>query len=149
MDWKEVILPLLLAAIAAAPGVLALFRGRSKEKAEASRVITDAAKDLLAEYRVKMDEIEESYRAKLAEVEEECKMRIAATEAMYQSKMDAVEAKVKEQSKVIDCQERKIAKQQIEIDRLKEEQDDFLEGVIALCAQIRRLGHDPVWEPEK
>ena len=149
MDWKEVALPLLLAIIAASPGILALFRGRSKEKAEASQVITDAAKDLLAEYRIKMDEIEESYRARLAEVEEECKMRIASTEALYQSKMDEVEAKVKEQSEIIGCQELKIAKQQIEIDRLKEEQDDFLEGVIALCAQIRKLGHNPVWEPDK
>lgn len=149
MDWKEVALPLLLAIIAASPGILALLKGRSKEKADAAGVFTDAAKDLVAEYRIKMDEIEESYRAKIKEIEEDCKARIAAVEAMYQVQINEVESKVREQSKIIDMQEQKIARQQIAIQKLEEGQEQSRIGVAALCDQIRSLGHEPVWEPEK
>ena len=126
MDWKEVILPLLLAAIAAAPGILALLKGRNKEKADVAATYIDSAKDLLEEYRAKIQEVEASYRAKLEEIE----------------------ATVADQAETIRCQERKIAKQQAEIEKMRAEQDEFLQGLTALCTQIRGLGHDPVWEPE-
>lgn len=109
MDWKEAIIPLLLAAIAATPGILALFKGRGKEKADITTAITEAAQDMLDEYRKKIDE----YRAELQLLE------------------------------------KKVAEQACEIKRLRDEQAEFLNGVSALCTQIRGLGHEPIWEPEK
>jgi len=122
MEWTEVALPILLAVIAAIPGIAALFRGRKKEKADVATAITDAAHDLLGDYRAQIDEIKQT---------------------------------ITEQAETIRCQERKIeaqarniAIQQLEIDALRAEQEEFLTGVNALCAQIRGLGHEPVWEPE-
>ena len=134
MNWTELILPIVLACIAAIPGIISLFKGRSKEKADVAAVYTDIAKEWAEEYRARLAEVEASYRAKLEEIEQT----------------------VKEQAELVRCQERKIesqaikaARQQLEINKLKEEQEEFLEGVTALCAQIRSLGHEPVWEPEK
>ena len=134
MDWTEFIPSIVLACIAAIPGIAALFKGRGKEKADVAAIYTEIAKDLLEEYRAKLTEVEASYRAKLEEIE----------------------ATVEEQAGLIRCQERKIEKQaakmeqqQIEIDQLKEEQEKAQEVVASLCAQIRGLGHEPVWEPEK
>lgn len=149
MDWKEIILPLLLAAIAASPGIISLWKGRSKEKAEAANVITDAAKDLVTEYRAKMDELEAAYRIKVEEIEASCRKKIEEVELAYRAKVESIEDTVRKQSQTISRQERKIANQQIEIDRLKAEQNDFLRGVTDLCSQIRALGHEPVWEPKK
>jgi uncharacterized coiled-coil DUF342 family protein len=58
MTWTDAILPLVLAVIAATPGILALLKGRSKDKADAASTITGAARQLLEEYRAKIDEIE-------------------------------------------------------------------------------------------
>ena len=134
MNWTEIILPIVLACIAAIPGIISLFKGRSKEKADVAAVYTDIAKEWA-----------EEYRARLAEVE-----------ASHDAKMEEIERTVEEQAEVIRCQERKIekqairaAQQQLEINQLKAEQEEFLEGVTSLCAQIRGLGHEPVWEPKK
>jgi chromosome segregation ATPase len=149
MTWTE-IAPLLLtviaAIIAAIPGTLALLKGRSKEKADAASTITGAASKLLEEYRLKADEIEEEYRAKIEE---------------YLIKIDEIEAAMADQAEQIRCQDRRIAKQdgelafqQIELKKqearikdLEVERDEIMEGVKALCTQIRKLGHEPVWEP--
>jgi len=109
VDWTELALPIILAVIAAVPGFVALFKGRGKEKADITTAITDAAQDMLDEYRKKIDE----YRAELETLE------------------------------------KKVADQACEIKRLRDEQAEFLEGVSALCAQIRGLGHTPVWEPKR
>ena len=134
MNWTEVILPILLACIAAIPGIVSLLKGRSKEKAETAATYIDSARDLVEEYRAKIVEIETSYRAKLEEIERT----------------------VEEQAELIRCQERKIehqadklALQQIELEALKGGQEEFRRGIVALCDQIRELGHEHVWEPEK
>lgn len=109
MDWTEVILPILLAVIAAIPGIAALFKGRGKEKADITTAITDAAHDLMGEYRLKIEE--------------------------YRKELEALE--------------KKVADQACEIKKLQSEQAEFLDGVSALCTQIRGLGHEPVWEPKR
>jgi hypothetical protein len=115
VNWTEVALPILLAVIAAAPGILALLKGRSKDKADAASTITGAAKELIEEYRKKIDEIEEI---------------------------------VAEQSAKMRCQELELREQEMRIKKLEQEREEIMEGVLALCTQIRTLGHDPVWEPE-
>ena len=102
---------------------------------------------MLEEYRLRVDEIEDEYRAKIAE---------------YQAKLDEIEAAMVEQAKTIKSQGHKIAQQsgelalqQIELEgqgrsikALEKERSEIMEGVRALCTQIRNLGHEPVWEPE-
>jgi chromosome segregation ATPase len=145
MTWTEA-LPLLLAVIAAIPGTLALLKGRNKEKADAATAITDSAKKLLAEYRLRAEEIEDEYRAKITE---------------YLVKIKEIEDAIVKQAEQIRCQELQIAQQasevagqRVDLDEcaarikdLEEERDKILKGVARLCTQIRNLGHEPVWEP--
>ena len=46
MTWVDAI-PILAAIAAAIPGILALLKGRNKEKADVAGSITDSAKKLL------------------------------------------------------------------------------------------------------
>lgn len=122
MNWTEVVLPILLAIIAATPGVVALLRGRSKEKADVATAITEAAGDLLGEYRTKIKEIEE--------------------------KMRCQDRKIAQQSGELALQQIELDGQAVRIKDLEDERDEMMEGVSRLCTQIRNLGHEPVWEPE-
>ena len=57
MTWTDA-LPILLAVIAVISSIVALLKGRNKEKADVATAITEAAGALLEEYRTKIDEIE-------------------------------------------------------------------------------------------
>jgi hypothetical protein len=122
LSWTEVILPLILAIIAAAPGIIALFRGRQKEKADVAKAITEAAGELVEEYKDRL-------------------ARIEGTIAKQADRIRCQELKIERQAE-------KIAEQAERIMALELERDEFLNGVLSLCAQIRALGHNPVWEPE-
>lgn len=125
----EVLLPLLLALIAATPGIISLWKGRKKEEADAAGAITGAARDLISEYRAKIDEIE-------AEQEEQ-----AAKIKCQEQKIDQQDVMIRRQQREIDAQAKRIY-------ALEVERSELIRGVAALCAQIRGLGHEPVWEPE-
>ena len=128
MTWTEA-LPLLLAVIAAIPGILALLRGRNKEKADVATAITRAAGELLDEYRTKIDEIE-------------------ATVTEQAEKIRSQDRKIAQQSGELAFQKFELEGQAVRIKDLEDERDEIMEGVSALCTQIRNLGHEPVWEPE-
>jgi len=125
----EVLLPLLLALIAATPGIISLWKGRKKEEADAAAVFTGAARELVEEYRAKIDEIEKTVE------EQEAKIRCQ-------------DAKIDQQNVMIRRQQREMDDQAKRIYALEVERSEFIQGVSALCAQIRGLGHEPVWEPE-
>lgn len=122
MSWQEVAPQVLLAIVAALPGIYAIWRGRHKEKADVAKVITEAAGNLVEEYKSEL----ESLKLLLAQQQEEIK---------------CLEFQVERQTE-------KIALQSVRIDTLEAEREEVLAGVRALTAQIRKLGHDPVWEPE-
>jgi beta-phosphoglucomutase-like phosphatase (HAD superfamily) len=140
MAWND-ILPIVLAIIAATPGIVALFKGRSKEKADAAKIITESARDLLGEYRVKVDELEEEYLAKIAAIEN--------TVAQQAEKIQVQGRLIAQQAEEIDSQRLELGQQEARINVLEKERDEIMEGVQALCTQIRNLGHAPVWEPRK
>lgn len=128
MTWTE-ILPLILAIIAAIPGIAALFRGRRKEKADVAKALSEAAGELVEGYQKKLERLE-------ALVENQA-------------------TQLADQAEKIRCQERKIDEQAVELAKqaksirvLERERGKFLAGVLMLCAQIRELGHEPIWEPE-
>ena len=132
MNWTEIapqiILTIIASTMAAAPGIYAIWRGRNKEKADVAKAITEAAGELIEEYKDKLDRLE-----KIVEKQEK---------------------QIAKQEKQIACQDLKIEKQEEELQEAKKsiaalevERDEVLAGVSALCTQIRELGHRPVWEP--
>ena len=127
MTWTEA-LPLLLAVIAAIPGILALLKGRSKERADAAATITGSALELLEEYKTQVEEIEKT-------VEQQAE------------KIRSQDRKIAQQDGELALQKFELEKQAASIELLKEERDEIMKGVTALCTQIRNLGHEPVWEP--
>jgi chromosome segregation ATPase len=136
LNWTELILPIVLAIIAASPGVIALFRGRSKEKADVAKAITEAAGELIEDYQNRLERLE----------------KLVGEQA---EKILCQEAKISRQARQIDIQADRIREQADKIrgqaDRiqaLEAERDEFSQGVLSLCAQIRELGYEPVWEPE-
>ena len=67
---NEYIVPIIVALVAAAPGVWALIQSRRKTKAEAADIITDSALELLEQNKKDMAEI----RLELKEVKAENKV---------------------------------------------------------------------------
>jgi hypothetical protein len=129
VTWQDIILPIVLAVIAASPGLVALFRGRKKEQADVAEAITRAAGELVEDYQKKLERIEKK-------LEDQAEL-------------------IRCQERKIESQADKLARQGIKIDEqaarirdLELERDEVLTGVMMLCTQIHDLGHDPVWEPE-
>lgn len=129
MSWQDIILPILLAIIAASPGLVALLRGRKKEQADVAEAITRAAGELIEDYQKKLERIE----GKLEEQAELIRCQAHQIES---------------QSEQLARQDIKIEEQAKRIRDLELERDEILNGVMMLCTQIHDLGHAPVWEPE-
>ena len=143
MTWTEALpslLTVILAVIAAIPGILALRKGRIKEKADAAGSITDSARKLLEEYRLQAEEAEERYRAKIEEIE--------AAMVEQAEKIRCQDRKIAQQSGELALQQIELTGQEVRIKDLEEERSEIMDGVRALCTQIRNLGHEPVWEPD-
>ena len=146
MEWTEVT-PLIVALVGAITGLLALFKGRSKEKADVAKAITEAAGELIEDYQSKARQIEEDYKGKLAQIEE--RMAEQDKKMVEQDrKIDCQELKIEKQAKQIEIQAKRIREQADKIKALEIERDEILEGVLELCKQIHALGQQPVWEPE-
>lgn len=130
MNWADIIPPIIMALIAASPGVYAIWRGRQKEKADVAKIITEAAGDLITEYKEKLDSLE----------------RLVAKQ---QEEIRCLESQVDKQTKEIARQSIEIKNQKDRIQVLETERSEILEGVWALTAQVRTLGQKPVWEPRR
>jgi len=141
VDWKEFVPQILLAVIAAAPGVAA-----GKEKADVTTAITDAAGKLLDEYRLKIDEIEEEYRARIEKYRLDIE-EIEQVVAKQAEKIRSQDHKIAQQSGELVLQQIALDGQAVRITDLEDERSEIMDGVRALCTQIRNLGHEPVWEP--
>jgi hypothetical protein len=129
MSWQDIVLPILLAVIAASPGLVALLRGRRKEQADVAEAITRAAGELVEDYQKKLDRIEKK-------LEDQAEL------------IRCQERKIEAQGDRLARQNIKIEEQAGRIRSLELERDEILTGVMMLCTQIHDLGHDPVWEPE-
>lgn len=130
MNWADIIPPIIVAIIAATPGIYAIWRGRQKERADAAKVITEAASELVREYKEQLDSLE----------------RLVAKQ---QEEIRCLESQVDKQSQTIAAQSLAIDKQKERIELLESERLEILEGVRTLTAQIRILGQKPKWEPKR
>jgi hypothetical protein len=143
VNWTELILPIVLAIIAASPGIVALFKGRSKEKADVAKAITEAAGELVEDLQNKIDRAERKCQEDIARLQQ------ALDEQAQQ--ISCQELKIKKQTRQIEIQADRIREQEAEIsgqaDRIQVLEEER-KGSLALCTQIRELGHEPVWEPE-
>jgi uncharacterized protein HemX len=114
MTWQDILPQIILAIVAASPGIYAIWRGRHKEKADVAKIITEAAGTLVEEYK---------------------------------EKLESLERLVAQQQEEIRCLESTAKEQASRIDALEKEKERVLKGVEKLTEQIRKLGHEPVWEP--
>jgi septal ring factor EnvC (AmiA/AmiB activator) len=128
LNWQDLLPQILLAAIAAAPGLYAIFRGRHKDKADVAKAITEAAAQLVEQYKDKIEAIEK-------------------TIARQEEKIRCQELTIERQAEKLARQAVQIQEQSARIMALEVEREDFLHGVSALCKQIREQGLHPVWEP--
>ena len=120
VDIAEII-PLIVAGFSVVLAILSYLKGKRLEKANAAESITKAASELVQQYRDRLMELEE--------------------------KVDLQEKKLEAQEEKLERQDGLIKRQQAEINTLKRQRLEFINGVRSLCDQIRSLGHDPVWEP--
>jgi septal ring factor EnvC (AmiA/AmiB activator) len=129
VNWSEIAPQIFLALVAAAPGIYAIWRGRNKEKADVAKAITEAAGELIEEYKDKLDRLE-----RIVEKQER--------------KLACQDLKIEEQAKKLTAQEAELESARARITALETERGEFLEGFMSVCSQIRELGYDPVWEPK-
>lgn len=123
MNWADIIPPLIVAIVAASPGIYAIWRGRQKEKADVAKIITEAAGQLVTEYKEKLDSLE----------------RLIAKQ---QEEIRCLEFQVGKQTEQIGDQKERI-------EALEKERLEILKGVRALTTQLKTLGETPVWEPKQ
>lgn len=135
MNWAEITPQIILALIAATPGIIAIIRGRKKEKAEEEKIRADAAKAITEAAGAMLDE----YREEVVSLK-----RLVAQQ---QEEIRCLEAQVDKQTEKAAEQAVEIKKQKERIDLLEKERREILDGVRALNAQVRNLGQKPVWEP--
>lgn len=124
-DW----IPIILALIAAGPGLAALRSQKQKDKREdiATTVdnagkVTSQALALIGPLNTRITELEQKVITLRAEGEERDK-------------------KIEEQDEVIENQDKRLRESEAQIRRLKL-------GVKKLIDQIIRLGHIPDWQPD-
>jgi uncharacterized protein HemX len=122
------IVTIVVALIGAVSGVLSYLKGRSKDKADAASIITEAALKLSNEREA---------------AHQECKKEIRELRAVSRCQDEKIES----QGKKIRSQGEMIEKLTAWIARLERERDDWAEGIMALCRQLRESDMQPVWEP--
>lgn len=130
MNWADIVPPIIVAIVAATPGIYAIWRGRQKDRADVAKIITEAAGELMEEYKEQL----ESLKVLVAQQQEEIR---------------CLESQVGKQTKEIALQSVEIKNQQKRIMVLERERIEILEGVRSLTAQVRMLGQKPVWEPKR
>ena len=129
MNWQDITPQTILTLIAALAALYTLYASKNKNKADVAKAITEAAGELIGEYKDKIDDIE-------AEVAEQAEL------------IKCQERKIAMQDSRITQQDIRIREQDEKIKVMELDKDEILEGVMSLCTQIQDLGHDPVWEPE-
>jgi len=129
VNWLDIAPQILLAIIAASPGVYAIWRGRHKEKAEVAKAITEAAGELVEDYQNTIKEL----RAELKEL---------------RKIVDSQEEELKQNKYELQKQDEELKMADRRITDLELERDESRRGISQLCRQLRSLGHAPVWEPK-
>lgn len=128
--------PILLAIVAALPGLLSLSLQKRKDKVTSDTATVDNAKKisdqailLLTPYNQKFEEMEQDIK----ELKESLK---------------AQDVKIKDQDKKIEEQDDIIRLQSIQLADQERQLKKFKLGIKKLIDQIIKLGHVPDWEPE-
>lgn len=126
-NFMDNLVPIIIAAIAAIPGVIAVIAQRKRDKVEAQAIATEkliqSSGTIQDSYKELLDEFKSS--------SEHCK-----------DKLNILEARLIEQDKSI--------KELIEENRaLKGMIEELKVGIYLLIDQIEKLGHKPVYRPKE
>lgn len=129
MNWLDIAPQIILAIIAASPGIYVIWRGRHKEKAEIAEAITKAAGELVDDYQEKIKELKDELRA----------LKVVVGHQKEELQQNSYELRK---------QDEEIKQAEQRITDLELERDEYRRGISQLCSQLRSLGHEPVWEPK-
>ena len=125
----EGIVAIVVAAIAALPGIWAIVAGRKRENADTSKAIAEAAAVLVKPLEGRIVSLEKEMRTQ----EERVRRQTIEIERL---------------NGIIRKQQQTIVAQATRIKQLEDSQAAMLAGIEKLCNQIRAGGQEPVWEPE-
>lgn len=132
----EDLIPIILAIIAAGPGIVALLGQKRKDKRDDAIAsidnagkVTQQALTLIQPLNVRIQELEDEMK----EVREESKNR------------DKI---IAEQNQKIGQQDKTIREQSIRLNKNEDQIKKLKIGIRCLIDQIIRLGHIPDWQPD-
>lgn len=122
MDWTPLVTPIIVAIVAATPGIISLIQQRKKQSVEAADLIQRASGELIEQYKRRMDEMEEQAAANEEEV------------GLLQERFDRIEQDLRKRDNDLECRDQYI--------------EHLLRGIRRLIAQIKSLDTLPVWSPK-
>lgn len=129
MNWSDIAPQIILAILAWIPGIYAIWRGRHKEKADIAKAIAEGAGELLEDYQQNLKEV---------------KAELSALKLIVKSQ----EEELRQNKYELRKQDEELRMAEQRITDLETERDEYRRGISQLCAQLRGLGHTPVWEPK-
>lgn len=131
---NEQLIPIIIAIIAALPGLLAIAGQRKTSDASATQSITEAASDLVEQYKASVEKLEYT-------VNENAAVTKLQGEQIYefQKKVQQLEAQA-------EIYQREIVSLRREVEVLRVRVREYRHGIVALITQIEGLGAQPTYE---
>lgn len=118
----DIITPVIIAIIAALPGIFALNSQRRKTDADAAQAVSGAAVALAKQTQDSIND--------------------------FQARIDVMDFRLNEQSSVIQLQEKQIESLRTDVAILREKIREFRQGIAILTAQIEGAGMTPQYRPK-
>lgn len=128
-NWN-VIIPVVIALIAAIPGILSLWKGRKKENADAAGVLIGSSLALLKEVKEKGDKAELDIRELKKNLKEE-KMKFEAESSKQQKEIGSLQTQVDQLND--------------QILRYRKTQGLLIRGIKILIKQLEENKINPNW----
>lgn len=118
---KEILLPLLVALVAASPGIYALILGKRKQSADVAVQISVAAGKLIEQYKDRFEQMEQDCKENEREL------------ALHRESIKALQLSIAERDAEIVCRQEYI--------------EHLLRGIGRIIAQLKSHTLTPVWMP--
>lgn len=131
---NEQMIPIIVAIIAALPGLWAMSSQRKQTEASATGAITDAAVDIVKEYKDQFEKL-------VFEVNEAKTTAQLSADRIYQ-----LEKQLKQLEGQIDILQKQNTDLRREVEVLRLRVREYRQGIVSLIDQIEGLGQHPAYE---
>ncbi len=131
---NEQMIPIIVAIIAALPGLWAMSSQRKQTEASATGAITDAAVDIVKEYKDQFEKL-------VFEVNEAKTTAQLSADRIYQ-----LEKQLKQLEGQIDILQKQNTDLRREVEVLRLRVREYRQGIVSLINQIEGLGQHPAYE---